>query len=224
MHTAVVHLQGSSLQVHLVSSSDTTTVATSVDSTVVATDVSIATPLAATAAPATEGGAAEVTYSQDPGPILPELKEVVWGGGSFIVFAILMRFFLFPRLKKSMDARYHGIRSAHEAAEAERAGARAEVAEYEAQLAAIKAEAAKVVDGARTTLEAERQARLAEVNASLAKRREAAVAEVEAARAAARDQIVAAVSDVATTAGELATGRRPSADVVSRVVSEVMAR
>jgi F-type H+-transporting ATPase subunit b len=208
--------------VHLVSSTDTTTASTSVASTV-PTDVSIATPLAATAAPA-EGGAAEVVYSQDPGPILPEMKEVVWGGGAFIVFAILMRFFLFPRLKKSMDARYHGIRSAHEAAEAERSSARAEVADYEAQLAGIRAEAAKVVDGARSTLEAERQARLAEVNGRIAQRRDAANAQADAARAAARDQIAAAVSDVASTAGELATGRRPSADVVSRVVNEVMAR
>ena len=223
MHTAVVHLQGSSLQVHLVASTDTTTPATVVDSTVVATDVSIATPLAATAAPA-EGGAAEVTYSQDPGPILPEMKEVVWGGGAFIVFAILMRFFLFPRLKKSMDARYHGIRSAHEAAEAERSSARAEVADYEAQLAGIKAEAAKVLDAARATLESERAAKLAEVNAGIASRRDAATAQADAARSAVRDQIAAAVSDVASTAGELATGRRPSADVVSKVVSEVMAR
>ena len=46
----------------------------------------------------------------------------------------------------------------------------------------------------------------------------------EAARAAARDQIAAAVSDVAGRAGELATGRRPSAVVVERVVNEVMAR
>ena len=175
-------------------------------------------------APHSEEGAVEVEVSKDPGPIVPELKELYWGGGSFIVFAILMRFFLFPRLKKSMDARYNGIRSAHEAAEAERAGARAEVADYEAQLAGIRAEAAKVVDGARSTLESERQARLAEVNGRIAQRRDAANAQADAARAAARDQIVAAVSDVASTAGELATGRRPSADVVSRVVNEVMAR
>lgn len=159
-----------------------------------------------------------------PGPIMPELKELYWGGGSFVVFALLMRFVLYPRLKKGMDARYHGIRSAHESAEAERAAARAEVAEYEAQVTAMKAEAAKLVDAARATLEAERQAKLAEVNARLAEQRAAAQAEAEAQRAAARDQIAAAVTDVAATAGQLATGRRPDASLVSRVVSEVMAR
>lgn len=168
--------------------------------------------------------AAEEPVSKDPGPIVPELKELYWSAGSFIVFALLMRFWLFPKLKKGMDARYQGIRSAHESADAERSNARAEVADYEAQVAAIKAEAAREVEAARNALEAERQAKLAEVNARLAEQRAAAVAEADAERAAARDQIHAAVSDVAGRAGELATGRRPSDEVVTRVVSEVMAR
>lgn len=174
--------------------------------------------------PSAETGEAEEVVSKDPGPIVPELKELYWGGGSFIVFALLMRFVLFPRVKKGMDARYHGIRTAHESADAERAAARAEVAAYEAQVAAIRAEAARTVDAARATLEAERAARLAEVNARLAERRAAAAADADAARAAVRDQLVAAVSEVAGRAGELAIGRRPSQAVVSRVVGEVMSR
>jgi len=193
--TAVVHLEGTSITVHL-------------------------TPM--------EGEGSEelagVTDPKEPGPIVPELKELAWGAGSFIVFALLMRFFLFPRLKKGMDARYHGIRSAHESADAERAAARAEVADYEAQLAAIKAEAARTVDAARATLETERAAAMAEVNAEMSSLRSAAMADAEAAKAAVRDQIAAAVGDVAGTAGQLATGRRPSDDVVARVVQEVMAR
>ena len=191
MHSAVVHLQGSSVHVSL--------------------------------SPA-EGEEIEGTLSKDPGPIIPEMKELAWGAGSFIVLAVLMRFVLFPKVKKGMDARYQSIQSSHETADDERASARAEVADYEAQLAGIKAEAARVVDAARVTLETERQAKLAEVNARLAEQRAAAQAQAEAVRAAARDQIHAAVSDVAGRAGELATGRRPGADVVDRVVSEVMAR
>lgn len=159
-----------------------------------------------------------------PGPIVPELKELYWGGGSFIVFALLMRYFLFPRLKKSMDARYGHIRGQHERAEAQRAAAVADVADYERQLAAVKAEATARVDAARQALEAERQETLTALNAELAERRAAAAAENEAARAAVRGQIESAVADVASKAGELATGRRPDAAVVSRVVGEVMAR
>lgn len=166
----------------------------------------------------------EEAVSKDPGPIVPEVKELAWGAGSFVVFALLMRFVLFPKVKKGMDARYHGIRSSHESADAERAAARAEVADYESQLAAIKAEAARVVDAARATLEGERQAELSRVNARITEQRAAADADAEAARVAVRDQVHAAVADVASRAGELATGRRPGADVVTRVVSEVMAR
>ncbi len=169
-------------------------------------------------------GEAEATVNKDPGPIIPEMKELAWGAGSFVVFALLMRFVLFPKVKKGMNARYDGIRSAHESADAERSSARAEVADYESQLNGIKAEAARVVDAARVTMEAERQAKLTEVNAGIAQRRAAAVAQADSVRTAARDQIHAAVSDVAGRAGELATGRRPAADVVDRAVSEVMAR
>ncbi len=160
----------------------------------------------------------------DLNPIAPEMKEVVWGFLPFVVFALLMRFVLFPKLKKGMDARYESIRSDHEQADALRSGAVAEVAEYEAQLAAVKAEAAGRVDAARQQLEAERQEQLSALNARLAEQRATAAAETEAAKAAVRDQIHAAVADVAGRAGELATGRAPSPDVVNRVVSEVMAR
>jgi F-type H+-transporting ATPase subunit b len=160
----------------------------------------------------------------DPGPsaIAPELKELFWGAGAFIVFAVLMRYFLFPRLKKGMDARYAGIRSDHEGAEASRAAAKAEVAGYESQLSGAKAEAAGVVDAARQTLETERVARMATVNADISAKRAAATAANDAARVAVADQVEAAVSDVSTRAIELAVGKRPDAGVVKRVVSEVM--
>jgi len=167
---------------------------------------------------------AEGAVSKDPGPIVPELKELFWGAGSFIVLAVLMRYWLFPKLKSGMDARYEGIRSDHDSADRERASARAEVADYESQLAAVKAEGAGRVEAARQTLEGERQAAVAELNGRMAEQRAAAQAQAEAARLAVRDQIHSAVADVAGRAGELATGKRPDDAVVSRVVSEVMAK
>lgn len=164
---------------------------------------------------------AEVPES-DLNPIAPEPKEIIWGFGSFAVFALLMRYLIFPKLKKSMDARYRSIQADHEAADALTAAARSEVAQYEAQVAGVRAEANQRIDAARQTLEAERQARLAEVNARINERRAAAAAEVEAAREAARGHIEEAVADVAARAGELATGRRPSDDVVRRAVADVM--
>jgi hypothetical protein len=34
-----------------------------------------------------EGEEIEGTLSKDPGPIVPEMKELAWGAGSFIVLA-----------------------------------------------------------------------------------------------------------------------------------------
>lgn len=157
-----------------------------------------------------------------PSPIIPEMKELAWGAGSFIVFALLMRFFLFPRLKKGMDARYNSIREGHENADATRTSARSEVAQYDAAVVAAKAEAAKVVDAARATLEAERQAAITAATARIAAQREAAMAAADAARAAGRSQVESAVVEVVSSAVEIATGKRPDGSAVSRAVADAM--
>jgi F-type H+-transporting ATPase subunit b len=157
-----------------------------------------------------------------PSPILPEIKELAWGSGTFIVFALLMRFFLYPRLRRSMDARYEAIRAGHTEADAMRQAARSEVAAYESALAEVKAEAAARVDAARAQLEQERGAQLAEANERISARRDAAVAEAAAAHEAARAEIGSAVASVASRTVELATGKAPDAATVSRVVEDSM--
>jgi F-type H+-transporting ATPase subunit b len=155
--------------------------------------------------PTTE--AATTVPEKGPSPIAPEKKELLWGAGAFIVLAILVRFFLFPRLKKGMDARHELIRSEQEDAERIRAEAEAELAEYNAALAQVRAEANARIDAARQTLEGERQARLAQVNSEVAARRSAAAAEAEAAKAAAREQVIAAGAQVAAVASQRVLGR-----------------
>jgi F-type H+-transporting ATPase subunit b len=158
----------------------------------------------------------------DLNPIAPELKEMAWGFGAFVVFALLMRFFLYPRLKAGTDARYALIREGHEEADRLTDGARSDVARYETQLAAVKAEAQQRIEAARATLEGERSERLADVNARTAEKRAAAATEVEAARAAVQSDVEAAVRTVAARAGELATGRAPDDRVVAEAVAEVI--
>jgi F-type H+-transporting ATPase subunit b len=172
-----------------------------------------------------EDGTAHASVEQaaeGPGPIVPEIKELAWGAGAFIVFALVMRYLAFPKLKRSMDARYASIRNDHEQADAMRLAAQAEVADYQAQLASVKAEAAARIDAARQELETQRTARLATVNAELAQQRAAAAAENEAARLAVQDQIQAAVADVSSSAIRLAVGKSPDPEVVNRVVGDVM--
>ena len=85
---------------------------------------------------------------EGPSPITPESKELLWGLGAFLVFLVIMRLYLFPKVKAGMTARYSKIRQGHEQAEALRAEAEREVAEYEQALAAVRAEAATRIEAA----------------------------------------------------------------------------
>ncbi len=172
-----------------------------------------ATPTAASA------GVAETT---GPNPISPEMKELQWGAGSFIVLFILMRLVLFPRLKKGMDARYAGIRGDHEEADAAKAGARADVVAYETALSEVRAQAATRIDAARQTLDNERQSQLASANSRIAARRAEADAQASAAKAAGRGQISEAVIAIATKATQIASGRTPDAALVKQTVTTTM--
>lgn len=175
---------------------------------------------------ADEGGEGEEAHAEIPesdlNPIAPELKEVAWGFGSFVVFAILLRYVFYPKLRKGMDARYNAIRGGHEQAEQVTDDAREAVARYEAQLAGIRAEAQQRIEAARATLEAERAEQLGAANARIAEKRAAAAAQAEQARQAAQADIEAAVRAVASRAGELATGRAPDPQVVNDAVAAVM--
>ena len=155
-------------------------------------------------------------------PIAPEPKEMIWGFGAFVVLLVCLRYWLFPKVREGMRARYDSIRDDRESADTLTAAARADVAEYEARLASVRSEAQQRVDAARQTLEAERTERLGEVNARIGERRSAAAAEVESARQSAMGDVEDAVVDVVRRATELATGTRPDESTVRSAVRSSM--
>ncbi len=160
--------------------------------------------------------------SAGPNPIAPEIKELAWGAGSFIVFLFLMRLFLVPKVRKGMASRYESIQADHEYASATRDGAKQDVVRYESAVAEIRSEASRRLEVARQTLDKERSAKIAEVNAQIAALRSVAEAEVVSARAAAQSQIVTAVGAVTTRATQIAVGVSPDAAIVSRSVQQAM--
>jgi F-type H+-transporting ATPase subunit b len=133
-----------------------------------------------------------------------------------------VRFFLFPRLRRSMDARYQSIQDAHAEADRVRAAARTEVADYESALAKVREEANALVDAARVELESERSTRMADALGRANARKEAAASAARAELDAARSQIGTAIAEVASKTVELATGRSPDQVQLSRIVSDVM--
>jgi F-type H+-transporting ATPase subunit b len=172
--------------------------------------------------PAETEGEAAAEEETGPNPISPEGKELIWGAGSFIVLALVMRFFLYPAMKKGIDARNAKIRGQLDGAVATKAAAESEVAEYQAALADVRVEAARRIDAARQTLDAERQSRLGEVNARIAERRAAAAAEMEATRAGAQSQVVDAAADVAAAGAARLLGRTVD-PVAARAAAEAAA-
>jgi F-type H+-transporting ATPase subunit b len=209
MLTAIVTQTGDQVQVRLVSSETTDT-----------TMPEAVLMSASAEAEATETAAAEVKTA--PNPVNPAKNEMLWAAGSFLVLFVLMRYFLFPRLKKGTEARYASIRSNSEGAEQVKADAKTDVAEYEKALDAARAEAAGRVDAARQTVDNERTAQLAQVNARIAAARADADQKNAAARAAAQGDVAAAVATVASRVAELALGKAPDASVVNAAVASTM--
>jgi len=160
--------------------------------------------------------------SAGPNPIAPEIKELAWGAGSFVVFLFFMRLFLVPKVRKGMASRYDSIQADHEYASATRDGAKQDVARYESAVAEIRNEAARRLEAARQTLDKERTEKIAQVSARIAEQRAQAEAEVAASRAAAQSQIVSAVTAVTTRATQIAVGVSPDTAVVSRSVQQAM--
>jgi F-type H+-transporting ATPase subunit b len=155
-------------------------------------------------------------------PIAPEVKEMVWGFGAFLVLLIAMRIWLFPKVRQGMQARYDKVQGDQESAETLTAAARADVAEYEARLTSVRAEAQQKVEAARATLEAERSEQIGAANARIAEKRAAAAAEVDAARQAAMGDVESAVTDVVTRATQIATGKSPDPATIQSAVAASM--
>ena len=153
-----------------------------------------------------EGGTEATTEEEPPNPILPVGKEIIWSFATFMLLFLIMRFFLYPRLTKGMDARYAHIRGQLEEAESVRASADAEVARYQAALAEVRAQARSRIDVARRQLEGERQQRLGEVNAGIGEEKARVAESVDVARQSAMGQVEQAVGAVATSLAERALG------------------
>jgi F-type H+-transporting ATPase subunit b len=207
MLTAIVTQMGDQVQVRLVPSETT-------DTTI---------PVEALKTAAAQAGVTTTTEVKTaPNPVNPAKNEMLWAAGSFLVLFVLMRYFLFPRLKKITDARYASIRANSEGAEQVKVDAKSDVAEYEKALDAARAEAAGRVDAARQTVDNERTAQLAQVNARIAAARADADQKNAAARAAAQGDVAAAVATVASRVAELALGKAPDASVVNAAVASTM--
>jgi F-type H+-transporting ATPase subunit b len=174
--------------------------------------------------PRQENGTTTTTSTEEaPNPILPVGSEIAWGIGSFLVLVLLMRVWLFPKLKKGTDARYARTRADLDDAERIREEGAEDVARYEAAIAEANAEAARLLERARQEADADRTAKVTAANARIAERRGAAAAEVEAARRTALASTEPIVLEIGTSAAERILGAPVDRAAVRPVVAEIVA-
>jgi F-type H+-transporting ATPase subunit b len=157
-----------------------------------------------------------------PNPILPTGKEMAWGLGSFLVLVVLMRYWLYPKLKKSMDTRYAKIQADVADAERLREDASLEVARYQAAIAEANAQSAHALEAARRDVEADRNAKITAANARIAERKAAAAAEIDAARQAALARTEPIVVEIAATAATRVLGTTVDRGEIGALAADVM--
>jgi len=174
------------------------------------------------AASTTTAPAETTTTVQDPSPIKISGAELGWYAGSFLVLLVLVRLWLYPRVKRTMDARADYVQGNLAEAERTRAGAQSELAEYQAEIAKVRAEGQQRVDVVRQQLERERSDAMAQASTRIAAQRAAAAAETQAAREAASGQVAEAVRQVTTVAAARALGAAPDPSLVRAAVDQAM--
>jgi|GEM_PF-108270 len=133
-------------------------------------------------------------------PILPETKEIIWGGlASLIIFALLAKF-AFPAITKALRARTQRIQDDLDGAAAARTSATAEAAQIRQAMGDIQAERARVLAEAEAqaaSVVEDGRARLVQELAEIETR---AMADIAAARSRTGDELRAEIARLSTAA------------------------
>jgi len=135
-------------------------------------------------------------------PILPEGKEIFWGGLAFIIVFTLLAWKAWPAIKKALKDREDKIRGDLEHAESVRNQAETELADYQRQLADARNEAGRIIEEARHSAEQARKDLIARAEVHAAEIRSKASDDIRAASERAMADIQGKVSDLSIELAE----------------------
>jgi F-type H+-transporting ATPase subunit b len=145
--------------------------------------------------------------AQQPNPMIPALKEVVWGAATFFTTLLIMVTVGVPRVQRVMDERAKRIADDLDAAErAETDAARAQ-AQYNEAIHAARVEASRIIDVARHEALAIANERKASVEAELATAKSSHREAVSGAKDRAGADIGAEVNELAVDLAQAAVGQ-----------------
>lgn len=114
--------------------------------------------------------------------LLPDLSELVMGLVAFLLLAVLMFKFVFPKLNETLEERGTQIQGKLEEADAKLAEAEVAKRDYEASIDDARGEATQIIDEAKATAESLRADILAKAETEAAQIIERAQGEVAAER------------------------------------------
>ena len=151
-------------------------------------------------APAAEQQA--VTEAKTSNPILPTANELFWGGVTFALLWVLMKWVLLPPITRAMNRRSAKVRDDLDAADSTDAKADAELRNYEASLQSAKAEAVRIIEDARAGADEQRRQVVSAAETEAATVRADAAHEVAEAKDRAKAELQQSVASVAIEAAE----------------------
>ncbi|MBT95141.1 MAG: ATP synthase F0 subunit B [Acidimicrobiaceae bacterium] len=153
-----------------------------------------------------------------PSPIIPEINEVIWGGGAFVVLLALMLWKGFPAVQKIMNERSEKIATDLDEADKAKSEAQAVKTQYEAELADAKSAAAAVIEEARQQAEVLRSDLQERAESEIAEMKEQAAADIDAARERAMGDLQSEVSEIVVGAAERVVEANLDAQAQARLI------
>jgi F-type H+-transporting ATPase subunit b len=135
-------------------------------------------------------------------PILPEGKEILWGGIAFLIVFALLAWKAWPAIKAGLQARQDRIREDLAKAESARTEAETSLEEYKRQLADARNDASQIIEEARLQAEGVRQERVAAVETEIAELRARAAEDIRLATARAMDDLQSKVTELSIELAE----------------------
>jgi F-type H+-transporting ATPase subunit b len=160
-----------------------------------------------------------------PNPILPEVKEIIWGGLAFVIVFVMLAKFGIPAVKKTMENRTSKIEGDLKAAESARAEAEKVLAEYRAQLADAKGESNRIIEEARLQADAVRKDMLARAESDAAAVRSKATEDLAAQAERVKADLQAHVKTLSIELAEKVVGsnldRSANEALVDRYIAEL---
>jgi F-type H+-transporting ATPase subunit b len=151
-------------------------------------------------------------------PILPEGKEILWGGISFLIVFGLLAWKAWPAIKKALKDREDRIRGDLERAEHARLEAETSLEEYRKQLAEARTEAAKIIEEARLAAEQVRQERIAAIDGEIAEHRVRAQEDIRLATERAMSELQSRVAELSIELAEKVVEQNLDRDTQVRLI------